>query len=297
MLRTLLIGLLFSLCAAGAIAVEPMRYIYPPPESDADRRMGYYWELLQAALEATRQDYGDYELQPHSAVMNAERAAVTLAEGKSLTIVARATSLERERKLLPLRIPLDKGLTGYRLFLIRSEAQSRFDAVRSVEQLKAYRLGQGSVWIDVDILQSAGFTVVKGVDYDGLFRMLHAGRFDLFPRGLNEIGAEFAAFRPRLPELAVEKNLLLYYPLPRYYFFARTAHGELLAKRVDEGLRRLLKNGEFERRYRIYKRQMLADIDLAGRRVFRIANSQLSAETPLAQTELWDDLREELKAR
>ena len=126
--------------------------------------------------------------------------------------------------------------------------------------------------------------------------MLSAGRFDLFSRGVNEIWRELEDGKARNPGLVIEKNLLLYYPLPRYFFFARTPEGEKLAKRVEDGLRELIRKGAFERRYQAFKTATLADLNLSGRRVFRIQNPTLSEETPLDDKRLWDNLTKELKA-
>lgn len=114
---------------------------------------------------------------------------------------------------------------------------------------------------------------------------------------MNEVGPEFAAGSKVFPGLAIENKLLLYYPLPRYYFFARNPEGDRLSQRVEEGLRLLMKNGKFERRYQTFKKSLLNDLNLAGRRVFDLTNPYLPPETPLTERELWDTLDAELKSR
>ncbi|NBW51254.1 MAG: hypothetical protein EBR49_14430, partial [Betaproteobacteria bacterium] len=111
----------------------------------------------------------------------------------------------------------------------------------------------------------------------------------------NEISAELASNISTYPDLAVERKLVLYYPLPRYFFFPRTPEGEKLAQRAEEGLRLLMRNGKFQKRYLQFKKSILADINLSGRKVIRIANPTLSKETPLADKELWDNLEAELR--
>ena len=273
-----------------------MRYIYPPPESGADVRMNYYWELLHAALEDTLPQWGPYTMGTSSKVLNAARAELLLAASTEITLMARTTSTEREKNLQAILIPLDKGLTGYRLFLTETATQEKVNGVRSLNDLKSFTIGQGVNWIDADILQNAGLQVVTGPHYEGLFAMLAANRFDLFSRGINEIGLEYTIGKVTNPDLVVEKNLLLYYPLPRYFFFARTPEGDRLAKRVEEGLRLLIKTGKFEKRYQDFKRSILVDLPVAGRRVIRIPNPYLSTATPLSDKTLWDTLDSELKA-
>lgn len=276
---------------------QAMRYVYPPPESGSDARLNYYWELLQAALDETTPKWGPYELQPSPKVMNAGRAELLLTAATDISVMARTTSITRENALRPIRIPLDKGLTGYRLFLIKADTQARLDGVRSLTQLQSFSIGQGATWVDTEILRTNGFTVVTAPTYELLLPMLDSGRFALFSRGVNEISHELATGSPAYPDLAIERRLLLYYPLPRYFFFPRTAEGERLAQRAEEGLRLLIKNGKFEKRYQVFKKSILNELNLGGRRVFKISNPQLPAETPLAERALWDTLEPELRAR
>lgn len=294
-LRHLLAALLL-VCPLWAQA-QAMRYVYPPPESGSDTRLNYYWELLQAALDETVPQWGPYLLQASPKVMNAGRAELLLSAATDISVMARTTSIARENALRPIRIPLDKGLTGYRLFLIKADTQAWTDPVRTLPQLQTLSIGQGATWVDSDILRANGFRVVTAPTYELLLPMLDSGRFDLFSRGVNEISHELAAGRQTFPALAIERKLLLYYPLPRYFFFPRTPEGEQLAQRAEAGLRMLIKNGKFERRYQAFKKTILSDISLGGRRVFSIPNPLLPTETPLADRSLWDTLEPELRAR
>ena len=282
-------------CASRVMAAEPMRYIHPPPESNADVRLNYYWELLQAALEETTPRWGPFQITVSPNVVSAARAELLLAGSSDITITVRTTSTDREKTLQAVMIPLDKGLTGYRLFMTKAPTQQRLSQVRTLQDLKQFSIGQGINWIDGDILRNAGFNVVTGPNYESLFAMLEANRFDLFSRGINEIGMEFNFASGRYSYLTIEKSLMLYYPLPRYFFFSRTKDGERLAHRVEEGLRLLLKNGKFDKRYQAFKRSILVDLQLAGRRIFRLDNPYLSPATPLADRELWDTLDAELR--
>ena len=290
--------LLLSVLCAVAVAVaraEPMRFVYPPPEAAGDERHLYYWQLLDAALASNRDQYGDYSVMPFALPMTFQRAAAEVeAGGRRVNIVSRATNRDLEKRLLPVRIPLDKGLLGARLFLIMPETQPRLDQVRTLADLRRFTIGQSSSWSDVRVLQSAGFQLVLADAYLPLFSMLGARRFDLFSRGAIEIESELAANADKVPGLAIEKRLLLYYPMPRYFFVPRTPEGVRMAKRIEDGLQRLRRSGEFERRYQAWKKLVLKDLDLSGRRIFRLPNPELSPETPLADKYWWDDLSSEL---
>lgn len=288
---------LVSLLLAGACQATPMRYIYPPPENAQDHRLDYYWLVLEAALRATQTRWGDYELRASTQDMNADRAQKLLSKSEEITVLARATSPEREAQLHPLRIPVDKGLTGYRLFLIQQPLQARLRTVHNLDGLQEFRIGQKTQWVDVEILRHAGLRVEESLDYVSLFRMLPAGRFDLLSRGVNEILQEWQTYRVDNPDLVIERGLLLYYPLPRYFFFAPSAEGEQLAQRVEQGLATLRSSGEFERLYRAHKREVLRGLELRGRRVVRIVNPTLGPQTPLQNPGYWDDLQAELRGR
>lgn len=284
---------------AAAMAQQPMRFTYPPPESTSDGRHAYYWQLLDAALQANRAQYGDYALKAYDQPMNYARAVAEVASGDDgrVNIVARATNAELEAQLRPVPLPLDRGLLGYRVFLILADQQPRLDAVRSLDELKRFTIGQSTPWTDVKILEANGFKLVLANDYEGLFKMLGARRFDLFSRGVNEVRDEWLSHRNSIPGLVIERGIVLHYPLPRYFFVPRTAQGERMAQRVQDGLQRLLRSGELERRYQAYKRLVLDGVDLSGRRVFRLSNPNLPGPTTAGDRLWWDDLAAELAPR
>lgn len=276
-----------AVLAMPAMANAPLEVMHQGPESAGDRRNEYFWKLLDAALGATRDRWGDYRIR-EGGMMNGLRAARELEFGQ-LNVIERSTDRELERTLRPIRIPLDKGLGGFRVFLIRREFQHRLDHVRSVEELQRFTIGQSGAWSDADILTRAGFNVTRGNDYEGLFAMLAAGRFDLFSRSVDEVSLELETHRQRFPDLVIERGLLLYYPLPRYLFVRRDAAGEQLANRILEGFGLMQKNGSFDRLFADYRAPFERTLNLKERRLFRIPNPLLSADTPLKRAELWYD--------
>ena len=283
---------LLALCATAR--AETMNFVHPPPEAAGDERHLYYWQLLDAVLAANREQFGDYTVKAFDTPMTFQRGVAEVESGNGrVNIVSRATNLDLEKRLRPIRIPLDKGLLGARLFLVMPNVQTRLDQASTLDELRRFTIGQSSSWSDVRILQEAGFKLVLTDAYLPLFSMLGAGRFELFSRGAIEIESEWRGHRDAVPGLMIEKKFLLHYPMPRYYFVSRTAEGERLAARIEDGLQRLRRSGEFERRYQAWKKLVLKDLQLSGRTVFRIPNPELSSETPLADKYWWDDLSSE----
>jgi hypothetical protein len=117
--------------------------------------------------------------------------------------------------------------------------------------------------------------------------MSAANRIDLFPRGINEVFHEYAARHDAIPNLAVEKNLLIYYPWPYYFFFNKS--NKALAKRVETGIRKMMKDGSFDAIFMKYNRASIIKANLKNRRIIRIKNPTLPKDTPLSDASLWID--------
>jgi hypothetical protein len=289
--------LVFLLALCTTVHAETMNFVHPPPEAAGDERHLYYWQLLEAALSSNREQFGDYTVKAFDTPMTFQRASAEVGSGSGrVNIISRATNLDLEKRLRPIRIPLDKGLLGARMFLVMPEVQARLDQVGTLDELRRFTIGQSSAWSDVRILQEAGFKLVLTDAYLPLFGMLGARRFDLFSRGAIEIESEWRANRENVPGLAIERKFLLYYPMPRYFFVPRTLDGERMALRIEDGLQRLRRSGEFERRYQAWKKLVLKDIQLGGRTIFKLPNPELSSEAPLADKYWWDDLSSETGA-
>lgn len=270
---------------------EVMTYIHHPPESARDVRYAYQWEVLRAALEKTKPQWGPYRMLA-SEVMTERRQAYELRNATpNLTVMYLGTTPDFERELVPVRIPVDRNLGGYCIFLIRAGEQARFHAVRGLDDLKKFTYGLGLGWIDVEILRSNGFRVVTGSSYDGLFEMLVNHRFDVFLRAAVEILEEYERRKPELRDLHIEDGLILYYPLPMYFWFAKTREGRRLAERAEAGMRIMLADGSYDEIFDRYQRSKIERLHLKTRTVYRIDNPFLGPETPLADRRLWFDPR------
>ncbi len=288
LLRRLAVWLapLILLLAASSAAAKTV-VVYPRAESDSDSRYQYDWAVLRTALEKTRAAFGPFEMRQSKIYMSPARVTVeALVPGSEINLFVRATSLELEQRLRPIRIPVDRGLLGYRVFLVRPADLPRLGTVQTLDDLRKFTIGQGKGWVDVAILTAAKFTVIEGNNYEGLFPMLALGRFDLFSRGCDEALREFDE-RHDKTDMVVEPNLMLYYPLPRYFFVRRDIEGEQLAKRIEAGMEIMVKDGSLNALFQEYKGPLIKRAGVSGRRLFRIPNPVLSPETPLNRPELW----------
>jgi ABC-type amino acid transport substrate-binding protein len=287
--RSAFLALLLFAIAVGGNAQPVMTYIYHAPESSLDVRYLYHWEILRTALERTTPKWGAYRMVK-SGFMTEQRQAFELknATGK-LTVMYLSTTPDFEKTLIPIRIPVDKNLGGYCVFLIRNDEQQRFASVRSIDDLRRFSYGLGLGWIDVGILKASGFNVVTGSSYDGLFEMLVNKRFDIFLRAATEVLDEYEQRKKALPVLHIEDNILFYYPLPMYFWFSKTAEGRRLAARAEEGMRMMIADGTYDRIFDKYQRHKIEQLRLKERKIFRIGNPFLGPETPFSDKRLWFD--------
>lgn len=268
--------------SAGAAAQS---VVYPAFEQADEVRFNDLMDVLRAALDVTAAKYGPYSLGPSRRSMNEARYLIELARGDDINIAWSSTSVAKESEFLPIRIPLRKGLLGYRVALIAADKQARIDTIRTRNDLKAFTIGQGIGWGDVKLYQSNGLSVGEA-QYNDLFALTANGRFDLFPRGIGEVFDEYAAQKDRLPKLAVEKNLLIYYPWPYYFFFNKK--DEALKSRIETGLRMLRKDGTFDALFKKHNEAAIKQANLKGRRVIRLDNPLLPPDTP-TDPSLWFD--------
>lgn len=205
-----------------------------------------------------------------------------------LDIFWNSSNSDLENQFSPIRIPLYKGLLGYRIFIINKSNQAKFDAVKSLDDLKKITIGQGRTWADTKILESNGLSVVKVNKYESLFYMVEGGRFDAFSRGVHEPFGELEK-HPDLKDLTVEKNLMLVYKMPFYLFVGKD--NKALAKDLELGLNRAIEDGSFDQVFfgDPAVQSVMEKANMKNRRVFELQNPTLSKETPLDRKELWYD--------
>ena len=264
-----------------------MAYIYNAPESVNDKRYEYHWEILKTALEKTKNKYGPY-LMKRAQTMTEKRQLFELSnDAQALTVMFLDTKPDFEKKLLAIHIPVDKNLCGYRVLLIRKEDQKKFEDIKELKDLKKMCIGLGYGWIDVDILRSNKFNVMTGSNYEGLFKMLVNKRFDAFSRSAVEVLDEYEERKENLKTLKIEDSLLLYYPLPMYFWFSKKEKGKLLAQRAHEGMEIMLKDGTYDRIFLKFHGAKTEKLHLKKRRIFKITNPYLVAETPFQDKRLW----------
>ena len=111
-----------------------------------------------------------------------------------LDVVATSPTRDRETRFNAVRVPLQMGLLGYRMMLIRPEDEAEFNLIDSPQELKSRIACQGEHWPDSDIMETSGYQILRLDSLDAMFDALAQGRCDYFPRGITEGYAELAHY-------------------------------------------------------------------------------------------------------
>ncbi|WP_269531643.1 ABC transporter substrate-binding protein [Chitinimonas sp. BJYL2] len=275
--RPFLLSLMLML--GGEAVCATVRYPKPPPNDDNARQ--YHLRLLTLALQ--KAGAGD-TLQAASLWMPQARLLAQLQAGRDIDVVWTVTSREREKQLLPIRIPITKGLNGWRFALVSEQKPDLLRDVRRAADLAALRAGQGHDWPDTAILRANRLEVEAVSHYPGLFKMLKLGRIDYFPRAASEV---FWEIKDHGHEgIMLDPHIAIYYPGAMYFFVHRD--NVALAQRIEKGLNLAIADGSFERLFQQQYGETLKRLEIPKRRIIELENPDFPAEAaPMHRPELW----------
>lgn len=237
----------------------------------------YFLELLTLALEKSKVPFSLEAVA--TPVMVESRIERMLQKNPNMVHWLNSNS-QKESSLIPIKIPLFKGLIGWRLLFIRKEDQAIFENIKSISDLAQYSAGLGHDWPDTKIFRDNGLSLVSSASWSGLFDMLRLKHIDYFPRSVIEIERELRLFPDS--ELYVDKALALQYPAA-YYFFVNKANTEL-AKAIELGLLRAIEDGEFDLIFDKYFSDILFKSDFKTRRIIKLHTEQ---EFPFNTDKFW----------
>ena len=271
-------GLLCFFAAPAAAGEAVLRYFPVGPIYE------YRWKLLELALAHTQTSSASFRLVPHAEDVTQNRGMELLQSG-AIDVIALGTNAERESQMLPIKIDILRGIVGFRLFVIRASDQPRITRMDEQALRKQLIFGLNSQWADLPIMRANGFAVVTSSSYENLFGMLAGGRFDAFPRGLNEARRELDERKQGYPQLAVERSKALYFPYPVYFWVSKA--NTVLARRIERGLKLSLEDGSFRQLFESYHAAEIAMLAKEKRQVIRLTNPVLPPGTAEPDTRWW----------
>lgn len=274
----------FSAEDTGSVSRQIPLHIRHPYNMASDKiyakREKYIVGLLDLALSKSGTPYS-LEVVPLG-IVTANRNTRNLLSGQ-YDICWIHTNQQREKELYPIRVPIFKGLIGWRLLMINKDRQNDFSSINTLSELKKLRAGQGHDWPDTDILRLHNFSILTSTSRNSLINMVVGKRIDYFPRSVTEIWEELEVYKNST--LAVESTIALVYPTAYYFFVAKD--NEKLANALETGLKVAIEDGSFDKLFFEYYGDPIERSELDKRHVFHITNPQLSKDTPLDKPGYW----------
>jgi hypothetical protein len=252
------------------------------PLSKLDHRYQYTYDLLSLIISATP-EFGDTKIQISPTYMTRNRTVKELIAGNLINVMAEAPKPEWDKNLIVIPIPIRKGIQGFRVFIIESKNKQIMTAVNKLEDLLALPTGSGENWSTKMAMENAGFNVVTGTSYEGLFSMLTNERFLSFGRGINEAYDEVESRKKAYPGLIVDEHVLLHIPLATYFYISPKKPE--IAERINVGLLRIIESGVFDDFfYENYCKDLLK-AKINERKTFKISNHYISNSRLLSQVD------------
>ena len=234
-MTNLILCLLLSLLSCSSFAIEIR---YPNIDGVGKKSLGY--QILQAILSSEK----DVRLKLLDYPVNQDRARQMLLSQK-IDIADFGVKKEFDNEFQPVRLPIDRGILGWRIFIINKGLSDQFAKVKSITDLRKFTAGQGAGWGDIKILNAAGIRVETGTSLENLFKMTEAKRFEFLPLGANESHGLLRDFSAGSENLMVEENIVLHYPFGRFFYLRKSS--TLLQKLIKSKLEHSLQSGELQK--------------------------------------------------
>jgi len=267
-----------------------VRHIVVPEDRVYTHRFEYFIDLLQLALTKSGQPFL-LEAVPIPPVPTTRNIRY-LKEGR-FHVTWMHTDTAREEQVRPIRVPIFRGLIGWRLLMIHQDNAELFSSINSINTLKALKAGQGHDWPDTAILKNHHFNVRTSYNWKGIYNLLQNKRIDYFPRGIIEIWDEIERLEKHLIETnpndnlntIIDNNIALNYPSAFYFFVAN--ENELLAQALERGFLEAYKDGSFQQLFMAYFGEDIRRSKLINRTIYTLTNDALPKDTPLHDKTLW----------
>lgn len=293
-LKLLLLAGLWPLISAPVAVAEQaaplpeMVYTYHGPESPNDTRYDFEWAILRRALQRTSIKYGPFRMVASRPLSESQQVEELLSGHGRINIMFRGSTPELMKALHPIRIPVDKNLQGYCVLIANQKNLAKLSRISTLEDLRSLRLGLGEGWVDVDILTANRIKVIPAKTYPDLFHMANQRISDAAVRSVVEVIEEERKFGKDYPDLRIESHILIYYPMPMYFWFSRTDTGRKLAARVEEGMWSMINDGSYDQIFEQYHGRKIEMLGLEQRTLIKLQNPYFTPpERPYSDQRLW----------
>ena len=256
----------------------------PAPADQTEVRTVVMWQrnfeapfmhdMVQNILRLSRDKFGPVLLLP-SRRMEQGRAFDNLVDKRKVDLFIGGIDTNREQQAQAIYIPLDRGLLGVRVCLMKKGTRVLTNS-KSIDILKknGFSVGTGKHWPDKQIFEHHGIDVVASPTYKNLFSMLANNRFQCFSRSLAEVEQEY--IKHQKSGIEIDSNLAFVYPFGEFAFVNK--EDAELYRRMKYGLRKAIEDGSYYRIFNQYYEHNITQYDLFNRNIIKLENPNLSPE-------------------
>ncbi|KZN50201.1 transporter substrate-binding domain-containing protein [Pseudoalteromonas luteoviolacea] len=237
----------------------------------------YVVDLIKLALSYQEESY---KLRYIDNIPTQSRAIRLLGKDNGIDIFWSVTSSERENIARAVRVPIVKGLLGYRILVINEENQEKFSQLNHISQLEKFHFGLRYDWPDHSIFIDNKLSVNEFKTFTGALNMLKSNRFDAVPISILELPDLVKSY-----QTYAEQKLLLYYPSAVYLFVEK--FDQALHSALSSGLDKALQDGQFEKLFKQYFHELVSELALERRTLIELKNRRLPPSAPLENQHLW----------
>ncbi len=280
-----ILTLLFSFLQCNLLMAK-FSIVFPMNYEDFERNK-YRADLLKMILNEAKIKYNLFYFQTR--ITNPE--IVEKLKKGIITIATLGASKIKEEELIPIRIPIYKGLLGYRIFLINKKDQYKFNNIKTLNDLKKLTGAQGIGWTDLKVLRDAGLPQIE-LPRKIIYKILNiGGRIDYFGRAVNEAVGEFQTLKIKYPNIAIEKRILLIYPFAMYFYIS-PKHPKL-AEKLKSSFNKLFNSGRFDNFFynNPYILSTIKKAKITNRIKFYLSNRYLSDKTKALSEKYWFNIK------
>ncbi|BDX05352.1 substrate-binding periplasmic protein [Planctobacterium marinum] len=256
--------------------VEPLTIVHSGVYAEND----YTIELLRLVLQRAG---NQYQLQALGYWPPRGRDFAMMESKDGIDIMWGSARQDREDRFLTIRIPLFKGLIGWRIPFVHESKLNLFEDVSDLSALSNYRPGQYFSWTDTRILKHNGIDVFEANNRPRLVDMLVNHKFDYFPRAAIEIMHEYQQHQHQ--GVRIEPHLLIIYPTAFYYYVQKD--NQALADNLKLGLETIIANGEMDALFFQHFGEILKTLAIHKRKVIRLDNPFIPPKAPFERKDLW----------
>lgn len=240
----------------------------------------YEKSLLEMALNLKNTDV---KVSYYPAYLPRGREFTLMENSQGIDVTWGSATESRENRFHAIRIPIYKGLIGWRLALVTNDDVNLFASVEDLGSFKQFTAGQNLVWTDTKILNANDIVTHSGSNKRALAEMLVLHRFDYFPRSVIEVERDLNEFSQL--DLAIEPHIFLTYPTA-YYFYVSKDNTEL-ANAIESGLKTLQASGQFDQHFYSHFADLLLRLNLNERTQIILENPLLPSTAPIHEKNLW----------